>query len=143
MHPLDIAASAPASARWLVTLATVAYGFGPFVIDMNRTHLLHPAWPGHARFHLMWATLAQAGVAALALGLIWSDGPYARWRCTVALWIGIAHVGAFFAAWLLARLYRGTLRDPGGMPLILGVDGNVVACTAIGLLLGAAAWLLG
>lgn len=140
MSPTDILESATPVARWLITLATLAYGFGPFLIDMNRTHLLHPAWPGHARFHLMWASVAQAATATLALWLVWADGPFARWRVQLALWIGIAHVGAFFVAWALARTYRGTLRDPGGMRPIAGkVDGNIIACLLIGTLL-VAAW---
>ena len=135
----ELFATASPLARWLITLATLGYGFGPFLVDMNRTHLLHPAWPGHARFHLMWATLAQAGTAAIALWLTWADGPYARWRAQVALGIGLAHVGAFFFAWATARAYRGTLRDPGGMPLMAGTDGNIIACAVLAALL-AVAW---
>lgn len=132
----------PTSARWLITLTTIAYGFGPLLIDMNRTHLLHPAWPPHARFHLMWATVAQVGLAVLGLTLVWRAGPDPLWRCELALWLAAAHVAGFFVAWLLARVYGGALRDPGGMPLIAGTDGNAVACIAMAAMLLVAAWQL-
>jgi hypothetical protein len=141
MASIEVFETAALPGRWLITAATLAYGVGPFVIDLNRTHLLHPAWPGHARFHLVWSVLGQFLVSGIALWLIWSDGPGLRWRCHLAILIGACFVSAFFGAWATAAWYRGTLHDPGGIKPVFGVDGNVIAC---GLMLAAlvVAWIL-
>jgi len=125
-------------ARWLITLATLAYGIGPFLIDMNRTHLVHPAWPGHARFHLFWSAVSQLAVAGLALWLVWGRGADPVWRCRLAAGIGLAMNFGFWIALLLRRTFRGTLHDPQGVPPLWGkVDGNLIAVIAITVLLGA------
>lgn len=126
----------PPAARWLITAATLAYGLGPFVIDMNRTHLLHPAWPGHARFHLLWAALSQLAVAGLALWLTWHEGPTTVWRCRLAAVIGLGLNAGFWGALVFKRLYRGTLHDPQGIPPLAGkYDGNLLAVILITALL--------
>lgn len=122
--------------RWLITAATLAYGFGPFVVDMNRTHLFHPRWPGHARLHLFWAAVSQAGVAGLALWLIWGSTPDARWSLRLAGGIGLCLNAGFWAALVARRWFNGTLHDPQGIPPIAGkVDGNVLAVGLITVLL--------
>ena len=127
--------------RWLVTLATLAYGVGPFIIDMNRTHLWHPAWPGHARFRLLWAAVSQLAVAGLALWLVWGAGGDAVWRCRLALGIGLAMNSGFWVALLFRKTFHGTLHDPQGIPPLGGkVDGNLIAVLAITGLLLAALW---
>jgi hypothetical protein len=129
------------STRWLITLATLAYGLGPFVIDMNRTHLLHPAWPGHARFHLLWSAVSQLAVAGLALWLVWADTANAVWHCRLAVLIGLAMNTGFWGAFLFRRAYHGTLHDPQGIPPLGGkVDGNLLAVTLITALLLVALW---
>ncbi len=129
--------STPAAARWLITAGTLAYGLGPFVIDMNRTHLRHPAWPGHARFHLLWAAVSQLLVAGVALWLVWSDAPDALWRCRLAAVLGLCSVAGFWGALLFMKSYGGTLHDAGGIPPIAGkVDAtcspscSLAACSA-------------
>ena len=132
----------PTATRWLITLATLAYGFGPFVTDMNRTHLLHPAWPGHARFHLLWASGAQLLVASVALWLVWSDGPEGLWRCRLAGVLGLCSVAGFGGALLFMKSYGGALHDRNGIPPLGGkVDGNLLAVGLIGGLLVSGLWL--
>lgn len=132
-----MADAVPAAARWLITAATLAYGLGPFVVDMNRTHLLHPGWIGHARFHLFWAATSQLTVAAIALWLVWSDTADARFRCQVGAGIGLAMNAGFWVALVTRRAFGGTLHDPKGIPPLAGrIDGNLIAVALItGLLL--------
>lgn len=127
----------PSDVRWLITVATLAYSVGPFLIDMNRTHLLHPAWPGHARFHLFWATASQLAVAGIALWLTWVGAGDPRWLCRLAIGIGLAMNSGFWVALVCRKFFGGTLHDPQGIPPLAGkVDGNLLAVTAItGLLL--------
>src|ERR1043165_6913004 len=93
--------------RWLVTAATLAYGVGPFLIDMNRTHLLHPAWPGHARFHLLWAAVSQLAVAGIALWLTWGHFDEPRWPVRLAIGIGLAMNSGFWVALVVRKLFGG------------------------------------
>ncbi len=126
----------PLLARLMITAATIAYGVGPFIVDMNKTHLLHPGWMGHARFHLFWAASSQLAIAGVALWLLWGPGELPH--CRLAAGLGLAMNSGFFAALLFKKYYRGTLHDPQGIPPIAGkVDGNILAILAIvALLLG-------
>jgi hypothetical protein len=130
--------SVPLLARLLITAATLAYGVGPFIMDMNKTHLVHPAWPGHARFHLFWAASSQLAVAGVALWLVWAAGEPELQHGRLAAYLGLAMNSGFFAALVFRKYFRGTLNDPQGIPPIAGkIDGNILAVLAIvALLLG-------
>jgi len=130
------------AARWLITVATLAYGVGPLVTDMNRTHLLHRAWPGHARFHLVWASVAQLILAGVILTLLWRPGGDRVALCRLAAIVGLGQTCGFWCALALRKYYGGTLHDPQGIPPWGGkIDGNLVAVGAITLLLSSALWL--
>ena len=133
----------PLEARLVITLATLAYGVGPFLMDMNRTHLFHPAWPGHARFHLMWSALSQLAVSAVALWLIWGGETSSPERCKLAVVIGLCMNSGFYGALVLRKWFKGTLHDPKGIPPLGGkVDGNLIAVFVIVALLCWGWWLL-
>jgi hypothetical protein len=126
----------PSTARLLITAATLAYGLGPFVIDMNKTHLLHPRWPGHARLHLLWASVSQLAVAILAFWLMWSHSTESAARCRLSAIIGLCMTSGFWIAVIFRKTYRGTLHDPDGIPPIAGkIDGNLIAVLLIDALL--------
>ena len=131
------------AAQLLITAATLAYGLGPFIVDMNKTHLLHPAWPGHARFHLMWAAVSQALVGIVALWLVWAEAVDQRWRCQLAAVLGLAMTVSFGVTVVFMKRFGGTLHDPHGIPPMGGkLDGNLLAVGAMtGLLLWALALL--
>jgi hypothetical protein len=136
--------SVPLLARLLITAATLAYGVGPFIMDMNKTHLVHPAWPGHARFHLFWAASSQLAVAGVALWLLWAAGEPELQHCRLAAYLGLAMNSGFFAALVFRKYFRGTLHDPQGIPPIAGkIDGNILAVLAIVALLIGGLYSLG
>ena len=135
--------SVPLGARLVLSIATLAYGAGPFVTDMNKTHLLHPAWPGHARFHLMWSSLSQLAVSAIALWLVWGDGSGSPERCKLAAGIGLCMTSGFWGAFGLKKTFHVTLHDPQGIPPLWGrLDGNLIAVFVIDGLLLWGWWLL-
>ncbi len=128
--------------RVLVTLATLAYAAGPFVVDMNRTHLRHPAWPGHARLHLLWAAVGQLGVGLAGLGWMWWGAGDPVWQVRVVAVVGLLFTGGFWVALALRRFYGGTLHDPQGVPPWRGIDGNLIAVGVIDAMLVAALLLV-
>lgn len=103
------------TARILLTIATVGYGFVPMLADFNATHATNPEWPRHARFHVVWQVLGSAGVAVIALFLIWSNGPMLQERLYLAGALGLAGLLGFFAAMALRPVYGGGMYDTNGI----------------------------
>ena len=103
----------------LILLPTLIYGIVPWFADWNHTHLFHPQWPPHARFHMMWLLCVNSSIAAYAL-LLFSQN-----RRTETATIGLLVFGAFWIATLSQNFYGGALGDPnGGYEAIAGIDLN-------------------
>jgi len=119
-------------ARIALSVLCVVQAATTAAIDLNRTHATHPAWPGHARFHVVWQTIGVMLYSVVELGLIWFAGASAFY-----LACGLAAVSpvAFLVALAGRRTFGGTLSDAGGVPpakvMFRGrqvlVDMNVVA----------------
>lgn len=120
-------------ARWMITAITLAYGFGPWIVDANASHLEHAAWTPHARLHVMWLIVANSAVATLALGVMWSRGPHAVFRARLAVGLGLCMVASFFIAAALGPIYGGSTEADVPLPKILGLDGNLASCIAMTL----------
>ena len=105
-----------AIARCLLAAFCLLQGLATVVIDLNRTHATNPAWPGHARFHLVWQTAAFAWLAVLEVPLVLVAGSLQEQRFYLAaILAGIPMLG-FFSAFIARSIYKGTLSDPNGMP---------------------------
>ncbi|HEX4871185.1 MAG TPA: hypothetical protein VFV27_02625 [Nevskiaceae bacterium] len=76
----------------------------PF-LELNATHLFHPAWPGHARVHHAWQLLTHGLLALLALDLAWRQR-----RPLPAALITLCLFGGFLLAWGLQPLYGGSMQ---------------------------------
>ena len=96
-------------AQILLTLATIGYGFITMKADFNATHATNPAWTGHARFHVVWQILSYAGIAVIALVLIWWPAPMAVERLYLAGALAAAIYGAFFVAAIARPIFAGRL----------------------------------
>jgi hypothetical protein len=101
-------------AQILLTLATIGYGFATMKADFNATHATNPLWTGLARFHLVWQLLSYAGIAAIALVLIWWPGPMAVERLYLAGALAAAIYGAFFITAIARPIFAGELFDENG-----------------------------
>ena len=108
--------SAPLLARMLLTALAGGQGFAPIFIDLNRTHATHPQWPGRARFHLVQQVVTLALTAVVEVGLIWWPGPSQATRFYLAAFLTATSLAGFLVAFFTRGLYRGTLRDPRGIP---------------------------
>ena len=105
----------------IVRLLTVFYGLVPAIADLNETHLLNPLWSEHARFHGAWFLAFAAGIALIALFLIW-----ARDEVTLPIMFGLTFSGGFWVATIFQSAYGGGLVDPNGFEQqIMGIESNL------------------
>ena len=83
-------------AKILLTVAAIQYGFVPPIVDFSETHMFHPDWPPHARFHLVWLLAVGAALAAYVLFCIWNTSSRRPEVLRQASVIGCLVLGAFF-----------------------------------------------
>jgi hypothetical protein len=117
---------------------TVLYGIVPIIVDISPTHVFHPEWTPHARFHMVWLVATNAAIAMVALYLLWAKGENQIFRTKLAGFMGLCVFGGFFIAVATQPLYQGALSDVGGVPPVMGMDANLFFFTplAICLLIG-------
>ena len=130
-----------ALAQWLLTLTGFEF-FGPILRDTNATHLLNPAWAGHARLHLAWLLgfMLLSGVANLYL--VWLRRPFevrnlwlsAGWQC--------CNLGGFWIAAFSAPRYGGLVTVPGEHIHVFGWDENVLVFAILSTIMASAVLVL-
>lgn len=138
----DQAGRAPSIvSKALMTVGIGIFTFIPPVVDiLTPTHVFHPDWTAHARFHTMWAILSASAMGLLALWFLWRFRADRRLGAHVAGAVGSFVLGAFMIAAAAMPLYGGALSDPDGVPpLAGGIDANLVTFGAA-LLLVLAGW---
>ena len=114
-------------ARVLLTIVTAGYALAPLIADLNATHATNPLWTPHARFHVVWQVLSYAGFGLIALGLIWSPGPYAAARLYLVSGFAAVVLFAFFVTFASMRLFGGAHYDVNGyLPKPVSILGRVV-----------------
>jgi len=112
-------------ARWLITVTNLMFGLIPVVVDVSATHVLHPDWTPHARFHTVWLISTNSMIALLSTWLLWS-GTFAVQRARLAGALSLVVLAGFWVAALTRDLYGGAFGDEGGFPTIAGLDANAV-----------------
>ncbi|MEL6828932.1 MAG: DUF6640 family protein [Pseudomonadota bacterium] len=114
-----------------VTAITVFYGLFPAIADLNETHLFNPLWSDHARFHGAWFLAFTAGIAVIALFLIW-----VRDDVFLPIAFGLMFVAGFWVATVFGPAYGGALVDDNGyVQTVLGLDSNMFLFSIVGILL--------
>ena len=121
----------------LMTIGTGIYTFIPPMVDiLTPTHIFHPDWVAHARFHTMWAIFSASAVGLLALWMLWRGPQAGRIGVHVSGAISSCVLGAFMLAAATMPLYGGALSDPDGVPpLANGMDLNLLTFGAALLLI--------
>ena len=127
----------------LLLVAAAIYGIIPPIADLSDTHAFHPAWPPHARFHMIWLLGTNSTLAAIVAWLVLArDNGQRETRLRFASLLGIAALGGFFVATFTQSAYGGALHDPtGGFSPIFGVDGNLLAFGPAMVIQLVAVWL--
>lgn len=104
------------AAKILLTIATLGYGVGTVIADLNKTHASNPLWTPHARFHVVWQVLSYNGISLLALALIWVPGPMQIERLYLVCIITVVIIASFYATWIAMPMYGGSNFDANGYP---------------------------
>jgi len=92
------------SPRWvagkaLCILAAFTYGLLTALIDVfDPHHLQNPAWPAHAKLHLLWLISSGALGACTSIYLFWTATPSTLSRIRTGALLGAIHIGGFFLA---------------------------------------------
>lgn len=129
-------------ARILITIAALVYGVIPLLVDLTATHVFHPHWTPHARFHMVWLLATNSSLAVLALYLLWSGNNEALARIRAAGVVSLCVLGGFFVSTLTKNLYAGSLVDVhGGVPPLMGMDANLVVFSPMLILVIVGLWL--
>lgn len=129
-------------AKILITIPLLMFTVLPPLVDFGESHVRHPDWTRHARFHTAWLVLENSMVGLLALALIWYQGT--NTKLLIAGGISTLVLGGFMLATLLIPLYSGALSDPGPGEVPhgpRGIDLNL-AVFGIGFLLSLAGLIL-
>ena len=56
--------------KYLTSIALIAAGLGPLLLDIGNTHLFNPDWDEHARVHEVWRLSTNSLITILGLSLI-------------------------------------------------------------------------
>ena len=125
----------------LMTIAILQYTVIPLFADLNRTHAANPAWPGHARNHLVTQVLTTSSLGLLALYFLWSGRFESELAVCLAVMCSAAALLPFFASALAAPLFGGEImpvREGLGRIKLARIEGNIAnfGSSAILLLVG-------
>ena len=114
-----------------VSAITIFYGLVPAIADLNVSHLFNPFWSEHARLHGAWFLAFAAGIALIALFLIW-----VRDDVLLPITFGLMFVLGFWVATIFAPLYGAALVDENGyVQTVFGIESNMFLFSVVGGLL--------
>lgn len=103
-------------AKLLMTVAILQFTVIPLIADLNRSHAANPAWPGHARNHLVVQVLTTSGIGCLALFFLWSNRVSHELGLCIATMLASIALVPFFVAVVARPLFGGEL-----MPARIGI----------------------
>ena len=96
--------------KYLTTIALMAAGLGPLLLDIGNTHLFNPDWDAHARVHEVWRLSTNSLITILGLYLLWI-----KQREFLAALLSLCLIIGFWISVLLMPFY-------GGLPVGNGMD---------------------
>ena len=102
------------TAKILISFVAFATAVGPMFADFNKTHATNPLWTPHARFHVVWQVLAQAGVSLAIFYVLWiaSFEGHVWFAAIMNFNWGLT----FYMTLSSMKLFEGALSDVNGIP---------------------------
>ena len=113
----------------LMTVAILQFTIIPLIADLNRSHATNPAWPGHARNHLIVQVLTTSAIGLLALFFLWSGRVEQTLGICIATMLAAAALVPFFVSVIARPLFGGELMPAriGIVQIHLGqIEGNLL-----------------
>ena len=112
--------------KLIFSVIAVAIAIGPMFADFNKTHATNPLWPPHARFHVVWQVLSQAGVSAVILYLLWAPDSSAVTHAWLAAVLNYVWGASFYSTLASMSLFEGSLKDVNGIkPFRFNIAGRL------------------
>jgi hypothetical protein len=97
--------------RGLLTLANLITVAAPVAADWNDSHIFHPRWPSHARFHGVVALAMTCSLAGLNLWSLWSDATDRQTSRLFAAAVPVGYWAPFLVAPLVLRSSKAVHED--------------------------------
>lgn len=136
--------------RIIFSFIAVVISVGPMFADFNKTHATNPAWTPHARFHVVWQVLSQAGVSVAILFLLWAPSSDYSTHIWLAALLNYVWMLSFFTTLAAMPIFGGALKDVNGIKpfrfnifgKIYLVDTNLFGATILVMLNALGIWYL-
>lgn len=112
-------------AQILLTIAAIQFGIIPPIVDFTETHVFHPDWPPHARFHLVWLLFTGTSMALVIIFAVWKRFEHRLTVLKLVSLLGCIVLAGFFVSALFAKSYGGSLTDLAEPIVVMGIDGNL------------------
>lgn len=124
------------ASKILVTLGVLVYAVVVPILEINASHVFHPDWPPHARFHDVWQLFTNSAIGVFCLWLTWIKG-----KVRIPAILGILIMGGVIFAHVIESTYGGSIVSGNFSNTVLGIQpaamapGLVVITSAIALFL--------